>query len=343
MSNSIQDRITKIVDSFYIHSQFSFSINGNKPVQLPNNTGTTPAEQIGHYLPRDPLTRELQSLFYRKYCSADNSVESGNDQIDPSIFASQLSAANKSIEGWDHGWNVYQTTANGSLSIQKGDRHRTVYPGEYVTSGPPGTMVKVGTVVSVRVVRESFEIQQGFYYVFGHTLSDQFDDHNLVRFYFNATPEGALKIVHELTTALNRFQVPFRFKTLSFPSSYNRTDAAVLYIARRYFHIVAMSLQEVYERTLRLKSEIPLFTKKILPGIGIAEDPGTTESFGMHRCRLLAEGIVEAWKNGNQQLSAKMEAIKKQFTSNGLDIEKPYLNKNSVDFLLPDITRGVEI
>ena len=43
----------------------------------------------------------------------------------------------------------------------------------------------------------------------------------------------------------------------------------------------------------KLNVRVPAFTKHLAPGLGFAEDPGTIrDSFGTHRCRLLAEGTL---------------------------------------------------
>jgi hypothetical protein len=100
-------------------------------------------------------------------------------------------------------------------------------------------------------------------------------------------------MVSELTGALNRFHTPFQLKTPTAPALYDRTDAAVLYVGGRYFPITARIVAFVLEK-VRLEPTTPLFTKTLWPGIGAAVEPGTGESFGSHRCRLTAEGIVDA-------------------------------------------------
>jgi hypothetical protein len=80
-----------------------------------------------------------------------------------------------------------------------------------------------------------------------------------------------------------------------------------------------------------LRDSVPLFTKKLRNGVGLAEEPNTGESFGMHRCRLTAEGIVEAWYRGDQTIQGRMQAVNARFAFNNLKLEKPYLNPGSQD------------
>ena len=71
-----------------------------------------------------------------------------------------------------------------------------------------------------------------------------------------------------------------------------------------------------------LRPDTPLFTKQLAPGLGFAEDPGDGGSFGMHRCRLLAEAI---WREPS------IDGIIGAFESNGISIDQPYLNTGSID------------
>jgi len=80
-----------------------------------------------------------------------------------------------------------------------------------------------------------------------------------------------------------------------------------------------------------LKSETPLFTKRIAPGFALAEDPGNGESFGMHRCRIVAEAIWQAYSEGSQTEEARLEEVTKRFVSYGLTLDRPYLNPRSDD------------
>ena len=84
---------------------------------------------------------------------------------------------------------------------------------------------------------------------------------------------------------LNRYQVPFRYKILSYSGVYTRADAAVLFFAARYYQIIARLLPRIRPRRDRICVRDALLTRPLHDGIGLAEDPGNGESFGMHRTR----------------------------------------------------------
>jgi hypothetical protein len=176
-------------------------------------------------------------------------------------------------------------------------------------------------------------MQPGFHFVFSEAVADQGDELDLVRFYWNVTPEGAPVLTNRLTTALNRFGVPFRFKTLSNRAAYIRSDSSVLYVSRRYFRIAAELVMERVQPALRGVSgnETPLFSKHLAPGLGLAEDPRSGESFGMSRCRLLAEALWHAGARGVTKPEERLRFVAEYFTKHGCDLKQPYLNPGSVD------------
>jgi hypothetical protein len=46
----------------------------------------------------------------------------------------------------------------------------------------------------------------------------------------------------------------------------------------------------------------------------------------MHRCRLLAEGVLRA-----QQQADPLEEVRRRFAADGISLERPWLNAGSVD------------
>ncbi|WP_217995132.1 T3SS effector HopA1 family protein, partial [Methylogaea oryzae] len=259
----------------------------------------------------------------------------------PQAWLAQLMSANSTQDRWDPAWSIYQQGGDGRLLVQKGERSRAAVIGEYATNKPPGVPPQVGDQVSLRVCPGSSDMQQGFYFAFGATLSDQFDDYSLLRFYFNLQAEGAAEWLRAVSSRFNHYAVPFRYKTLADPCAYTRADAAVLYVAKRYYAIAAALVAAIAEPLQAcLRPETPMFCHALRPGIGLAEEPGTGESFGMHRCRLVAEGVIDAWLAGSQAVDARLEAVRQRFAANGIRLDAPYLNAQSMDLFRNEIFAG---
>ena len=335
MSIRVYDELVPVLQSVNITSPMSFTFREEPCTVFMGPTPVIPG--YNHPLPDNPLVRDIQARLYSN-CYAQrlgdpavNGSSSPAAMPDPS-FVQHLSSGNQSQSHWDAGWTIYGLGANGQIFIQKGERQRSANPGEFIMSGPPGMSPMVGAVVSILVQREANGMQPGMYFAFSDTLSDVWDEFALLRYYFHSTAEAAPDLMRYLTSSLNKYEVPFRLKGLVDPATYTRTDAVVLYVAKRYFHITAriiLSLPSSVDAGLR--ESVPLFSKKMRRGVGLAEEPNTGESFGMHRCRLTAEGMVDAWYSGNQTAAGRMQAIGSRFALNNLNLEKPYLNPGSED------------
>jgi hypothetical protein len=336
MLNPLRKELESIFSRVRILSAYSFSFNDESPIECPPPAAHAAAAPTWPIVSSDPLASQLQGVLYsRCYCRARNEQLTLGVPFplagDPA-FVANLSAAISGAAGWDTGWQIYQIDANGYVHVQKGDRYHRAAPGEYVGAGGTGMTPQVGSTVSLQVPREAGYLQPGFYFAFGETLSDQFDEFSMVRLYFHVTLAGVCELLKTVTAHLNRQLVPFRIKCLNAPACYTRADGFVLYIARRHYRATAAMLTEastLLEGTLL--PEVPLFTKELRAGVGLAEEPGNGESFGMHRTRLLAEGIVDGWKQGAATTNDYFDSVSKRFQLNGLRIDAPHLNAGSVD------------
>ena len=93
------------------------------------------------------------------------------------------------------------------------------------------------------------------------------------------------------TAALNARKLPFHLKVLHSPQLFTRCDAGVLYLPRSAFGAAQPALRDIYAHVeTELRSEAPALTKSLAPGLGLAESPAG-ESFGLHRCNLIADGL----------------------------------------------------
>ncbi|HLX42147.1 MAG TPA: T3SS effector HopA1 family protein [Bryobacteraceae bacterium] len=341
--STIRTELSRILDAISIVSPALFSFRGEPVPVTPGPVQPLPGFP-NHPLPQMPLARDLQATLYSR-CYAQRiedpqPAKAAVFTLDPS-FAASLSANNRTQSRWEGGWSVYAVAPSGQVSLQKGDRQRFAVPGEFLSHGAPGMPPVAGTVVSVFVPRESAAAQPGFFFVYGETLSDVWDEHNLLRFYFHAAPEVAPDLLAYLTSALNHRLAPFKMKTLSEPALYPRTDAMVLYLAKRHYDSAVRVVREMpAEIGKRLGSSTPLFTLPLQAGVGCAEDPNTGESFGMNRCRLTAEGIVDAWRKGQNATDDRLNAIAGRFLQEGFDLDRPHLNPGSVE--LPEVPEKVD-
>jgi hypothetical protein len=329
---TIRADVLAVVAAVDILSWSAVRLGDAAPVQVAAQAGLAPTES---------LIPALQGLLYGRCYSHRLDDAAAAPPAAPvaadTEHVRRLSAANRSRERWDPGWQIYQLAANGQVFILKGDRQRSATPGEYIAEQMTGLAPAVGSTVTLRVVRESHVVQPGFFYMFGETPTDIWDEHTLIRFYFSCMADRVGDLVQQLTGELNRYQVPYRMKALTDPAHYTRTDSMVLYCARRYFASVAGIIASLGPAAAAaLKDSVPLFAKPVRPGVAVAEDPGNGQSFGMHRCGLVAEGLVDAWQRGAREPEQRLEFVAARFTANRLRLEHAYLGPDAVDhFVMP--------
>ena len=334
----LRAQLEKICQSVQIEAIDTFTLAGAQFVidsasQIPIDEATTSNAASTLQLIEKLAGQLYERCYVRHLYSAEYASEgdSNTKNLDENL-TTLFHAANDNKDGWDPGWQIYQTGGEGRLFVQKGDRSRAVMAGEYSTYKWPGVVPVAGDFVSVRMFAGSTDVQPSFFFAFGRTLSDQFDEYALVRFYFHVSAEQAPNLMAQITASLNRYQIPFKFKALVQAQLYTRTDAAVLYIARRYYQIVATLIIDLQrEDCIYLKEGNPLFSRMLIPGVGIAEDPKAGMSFGMQRCNLLAQGFVNAWQLGKQDGETKIHAIEEVFVAHQLDLDRAYLNPGSTD------------
>jgi hypothetical protein len=251
-------------------------------------------------------------------------------------FYNRLHQSNSGTGYFDPGWYVLREESDGSLAVTKGslrlhiERDRHIQPFEQAAV--------VGDSVAIRMPKN--RVQNGFYMAVGNGGANRFDlseGHPVtVRIYFNLTPEGAVAVMGSLTRQLNEKAIPFSFKVLYNPDDYERYDSGVLYFEKSNYEAVRQVLKTVYaDQLTHFQPEVPLFTMQLAPGLGLAEEPNCKfadqESFGMNRCQIVANGLLEAWHSGDDSPEGRMNPILQQFSVLGIELQRSYLNANSKD------------
>jgi hypothetical protein len=272
-----------------------------------------------------------RTLYLNCYCRKFDGSTRGELISSPDVqFLKDLSFANTSRERLDRGWCLLTQLPTGHYIAEKYGLTRTLFAGEFISHCDFRRPPQEGDAISIFAPRESKTMHPGFYYIFGETIGDEQDDSGLLRFYWNVTPEGATSLVRLVTERLNRFQLPFRLKVVNNPAACNRSDAAVLYLNRRFFRIAAELLYEIHQQIAnKLEAHTPLFSKTLAPGLGLAEEPTTGESFGQQRSRIVAEAIWNAYDLGLEDEERRLAQIAKQFEAYRMTVEFPYLNPGS--------------
>jgi hypothetical protein len=238
-------------------------------------------------------------------------------------LAQAMSAANGGRGSWEPGWRVQRLEGEEAVVSSSRLRARVALSDCRAEPGP----VRPGASVSLRLPKELPALSPGFYTAVANAVTDLAPATGLVRVYWNVTRAGAPELVRELTSMLNARGAGFRLKVADHAIRLDRCDAAVLYLPGEVFRSLREGLGEIGSALVAcLRPDIPAFTLELVPGVGLAEDDGASESFGVRRCELVAEGIVRAHEQEIAGTGARLEAVAARLAEDGVRIDEPYLS-----------------
>ncbi len=237
------------------------------------------------------LQHQLYPNFYCLGLAAPVEAEEDGETADVSAFVEQLSRA------------------NSGKGIKLDDWNLRLRPG---------------------AINELRRISPGFYTALGDARLDA--GAPLLRIYWNLRADGAVPFIRESTRIFNGARLPFRAKVIDDPRLFSRCDAAVVYVRRRDHGKVYPLLDGLHRHLHRyLKTLVPVFAKRIAPGVAVAEDPPGGESFGQHRCRLLAEALIRAHEKRRTSTAARLHEVITLFERRGISFRRPFLNRGARD------------
>jgi hypothetical protein len=192
-----------------------------------------------------------------------------------------------------------------------------------------------GTDVRVRFPADRPWASTGFHVVTG-TSGPMTRTARLARCYLHLQPATAPEVFARLVRALDACGLPFTAKVLNDPHTFGRPDSAVVYAVReRVPTVVRAAAAERCRATSSFGRSVPAFTREVLPGVAVADDPGPSASFGQHRCCTVANGLVGAGPRSGPR--ARLAAIQAAFEDDGLSLAALHLNPGMPEFDLRGI------
>lgn len=271
------------------------------------------------------LQQELYSNFYcRGIPTAAGLQHSLTGTLGSPAFVEKLSTANQTQSTLQPGWRIKDGEA-GQIVVERAGLALWVTPAQVISDSRPER-------VSLRLPGELRKASPGFYMALGERAITEEEGRGLVRIYWHLTSAAAPSLLDLLTRSLNDACVPFQLKVVNDPERYSRCDAGVLYVPKPFFEEIVPALIAAYRLLASgLRTATPALTKRLAPGLGLAEDPGDGQSFGMHRTLLLARAAVRAYELDCLEEQGRAELLEKTFAEQGLDLDKPYLCHGSSD------------
>ena len=326
--------ITEIVEKVEIDPDFAIRHPDYPPLEQPAETiarfKRTPPQLQAKY-----LTIQVQAYLYDIYFSqslmslqtietqAQQPLLVQNNVIDgiDVEFHQRLQKSNTSNGYFDPDWQVVAEADNNELIVVKDGLNIHIDRSQHLSKD--FKRATIGDIVPI-YLPHNLAGQDSYIMVGNFGIPDRASS---VELYFNFTPDAAVEIAPNLTRELNKLGIPFQFAILHNPELFHRADAGVLWLPQAGYLAAQSALAKIYQaHQADFAPEVPLFTKQLAPGLGLAEVPTTSGNFGMQRCEVLATGLLAAMEQGQT-----LTTIRQQFATAGIDWLQPYLNPAAVD------------
>jgi hypothetical protein len=325
---ALLEELERLAADVEIHSRTSFSFRARR-IEGEGGDGDAAGTDTLSPRTREMLERLLYSALHVREPVLEGVPSIALDWNGAQAFIDRLSSANQGTGTWQSGWRVHGVAADGRIVAEKYGLKFRVRPGNF---RPPGKRATARQSGYVRIGREFRELVPGFYMALGNADDEDDTSAECLRVYWHLRADGAVPLTSRLTTRLNDAGIPFRFKVVSDPLRFRRTDAAVLYIAPAHVN-AAWPILKALSGGIRefLRPEVSAFVKRLAPGIGLAEDPRDGSSFGQHRCRVLVAALASPAFAAAQGVAARRDVVVRGIRDAGLNERAFHLQPESVD------------
>lgn len=313
--------VARALGALRIHDALAFSWFGERFALAPERVEDWPENALW-----EALVGRIQVRLYNDFYTQGAAVPTVDRRLVPANMGRtdllvDLSRANLGAGPRQRGWTITGVVGDEITILREGltvrvPRHRfTVESG---TQAP-------GVSGALQLPRGLLARTPGYYLALGDRVPA--GDESMSRVYWNLTARSAVPVLGALTGGLNRARIAFAFKALSDSSAYTRCDAGVLYVERGEFPRAAdLALDVAGHCPGYLKPAIPVFTQRLADGLAWADDPRSAESFGLHRCELVAAGAVAAHRGGADPI----DSVENAFAEAGISLDEPHCSALSV-------------
>jgi hypothetical protein len=152
----------------------------------------------------------------------------------------------------------------------------------------------------------------------------------LVRFYWNVPWDSTPSLVRSLSTHLGRTGCSYALKVAVEDRDLERPDRGVVYVTAENVDEALSAMRAAYDDLKEtLGARTPRLTRRLVDGVAVAEDPDSGESFGEHRCRVVASGLAVARREPAHGTDDGVAILIEHLRSHGVDPRAPHLRPGS--------------
>lgn len=336
ITKSLHSDIKKLLDAIQFTSETSYSIGGfNRSLETITGIHLPGAAPTSGKVPgtnREKIMNALLTDIYDHFYSTDKKTTNLASDYEKDKFIRDLSNANTGTGTWEKGWTLLgEEEKTGKMIVQKNNITFSVEKERVQREDKK----KYNTPCLVRTEKEIYFENSRFYYAFGETDKAQVTGHanQTIRFYWNLTPQGAIRFINMLSTELNEKKIAFRAKVIADPAAYVKTYSGVLYVDSSQLEKTLASIEYIYKIIKpSMHPEVPLFVKQIYPGLGFAEDPINGPSFGISRTKLIAETLYDCYQQGINERERIEDTLFDSFLDAGFSPSHPYARDTKITY-----------
>lgn len=234
---------------------------------------------------------------------------------------------------WYSGWQHYPAFSDGESggSARLLLAYQTIDHDFSITAMSRGRAAPGMAMDRDLVPRGWPDAERGYWFVSSLPEASPFNPQLSLRLYWNTSAEGAPFLLSTLQPALFQAQTSFQLKLPLAPHDFNRFDSCVLYLPMEAFgHVRRLLLFSYNTLAPCLRPHTPALARPLAPGLALAESPATGESFGSHRCRLMALGLSQCSRS--DPYPVQLQCIIDQLLGAGIFPSTPHLNTFKADY-----------
>jgi hypothetical protein len=272
---------------------------------------------------------QLAQLLYASWYAREFAPVSEPPEF-PRELVQACRAADATTSSWSGGWIAEQVGPGGAVVARRGREIRFAARCDHVVVGRNGLLARPGDALELCGRRELLDPDGSWWRTSGESWRFRRAHAGLVRLYWNVELAQIPTLVGELTSMLASESRPWMLKVATQRAAHTRADANVLFLSRDAVASHADAVEALARRLgTDLREGAPPLTLPICRGLAAAFDPGGDESFGLHRCGLVAEALEGIGTDDPEP----HERVRAHFESAGIDLERPYALRT--DPLLP--------
>jgi hypothetical protein len=289
------------------------------------------AEEESETFPVASLASVLYRSFYRR--GGVTSLDSPESAAGPGARRRLLETLATAVPDrlrWDDGWRLVGPDG-AALVVEKDGLSTWASANEWRST--EGNAHSPGARGALRLPTDRWDASPGFLVVQGNRLPAADPSRPRSRIYLDLDVEGAHRLLGT-TGGWNAAGLPFLIKVLADPLGFERCDTVVVVLERRDVDRAGDAILESLDVWVdRLRAPTPAFARRIGPGLAIADDPPDGGSFGMLRCRQLAEGIARADREGARSRDdGRLPVVETHFNEAGVSLDALHLGPGSPEY-----------